>query len=221
MAKKKPEKAVPPPPRTDAPAAQAHLPLGPDWEPKPIPTPKDLVNLQEKANDKALEEVWAELRPQQQAFLAAFLETGNRAEAYRRAYNPTATDHVASVCGSRMLASVGISTIFEKLNDQKAAAMHVASQVFFDMANAVVPKLRKDRKTGQYVNIGVVPDWKTRSDGAHGLAKVYGNYAPENVRLSGTIKTQSKVLIVGLPPKDPAGAAPMPPSQVPQDARGN
>lgn len=194
------------PPRSDAPAAQAHLPLGPDWEPKPIPAPKDLVNLQEKDFDK----LWAELRPQQQAFFAAFMETGNRAEAYRRAYNPAATDHVASVCGSRLLASAGIAPLFEKMNDQKAAAMHVASQVWFDMAAATVPKFKKDKKTGKYENIGFAPDWATRDKGAHGLAKTFGNYAPENVRLSGTIKTKSQVLIMALPPKAEIPLTPQP-----------
>jgi hypothetical protein len=182
------------------PAKQAHLDLGPEFEPRPVP--KALKDL----GDASLDDVWATLRPAQQAFLAVFLETGNSAEAYRRAYNPTASDHVASVSGSRMMSSAGIETIMAKMNDRRMAAMYAADKVYFDMTTATVPVPVKDKKTGQYKIVGHSPDWKARKDGADGLSRRYGLNAEVNVKLSGKLETKSKVLIVALPEKKGEGS---------------
>lgn len=131
--------------------------------------------------DSAIAEAFKALRPKQQDFLLEYLRTGNAAAAYRKAYNPLASDHLASVCGSQVLASSGISGILAKFENRKTEALFRVTKTFFDLTEAAKPEWVED-SDGQWQNVGDVPDWKARKDGADGLCKIYGLNAPEKVQ---------------------------------------
>lgn len=147
---------------------------------KPIPIPEPIPEELEVVWDPGIAIAFKALRPKQQDFLLAFLREGNAAEAYRKAYNRTASDHLASVCGSQHLASLGIQSILSKFENRKVEALFRVTKTFFDLTEAVKADWVKD-ENGQYENAGDTPDWKARKDGADGLCKIYGLNAPEKV----------------------------------------
>lgn len=124
-------------------------------------------------------EVFANMRPKHQEFLIAYLQLGNAAKAYRTAYNPNASNHMAAVSGSKLLTTVGISAILSKFNDRKTEALFVANRIYFDMAEAVQPEWVKDPASGRWVNVGENPDWGARDNAGKGLTKLYALNAPE------------------------------------------
>ena len=134
----------------------------------------------EQVWDDSIAQAFAALKPKQQDFLLHFLRCGNASEAYRKAYNPVAKDHLAHCAGSQALGSIGVRAVLDKFNDQKALALFTVSKTYFDMTQAVKPEWEKDGD-GQYENVGDVPDWMARDKGAAGLCKIYGLNAPEKV----------------------------------------
>jgi len=130
--------------------------------------------------DEAVAQAFAALRPQQQTFLLAYLGTGNAAESYRRAYNPLAKDHLAGNAGAQALETIGISGILAKFQSQRTHDLFLVVKTYREMAEATKPEWTED-SDGQWQNVGDVPDWKARKDGADGLSKIRGLNAPEKV----------------------------------------
>jgi hypothetical protein len=148
--------------------------------------------------DDDIAQAFKSIRPQQQDFLIAYLNTGNSAEAYRRAYNPLAKEHLASVAGSRLLASVGISLILDKFANNKTEALFLVTQGYRDMAKATKPNWVKD-ENGQYENAGDDPDWQARKEAYLGMRKVHGLDQPTEIK--GSMDITSRVIQVELPTK--------------------
>lgn len=148
--------------------------------------------------DDDIAKAFQDLRPQQQDFLIAYLNTGNSAEAYRRAYNPMAKDHLASVAGSRLVASVGIEPILAKFASNKTEVMFLVIKGYREMAEAAKPNMVQDDE-GQWINAGDLPDWIARDKALTGLRKVHGLDQPSEVKHSGEIT--SRVVQVELPKK--------------------
>lgn len=138
--------------------------------------PEELVTVW----DDEVARTFRDLRPQQQDFVIAYIATGNGAESYRRAYNKLASDHLASVAGSRLLASVGVGAILDKFTNRKTEALFRVTKTYFDLTEATKPNFVQD-KDGQWSNAGDTPEWKARKDGADGLSKIYGLNSPEKV----------------------------------------
>src|SRR6187431_2106586 len=88
----------------------------------PAPSP-DIPEELQPVWDKDIATAFQALRPQQQDFLLCYLREGNAAAAYRFAYNKMAKDHLASVCGSQHLASLGIQSILLKFASIKTEAL--------------------------------------------------------------------------------------------------
>jgi hypothetical protein len=151
--------------------------------------------------DDGIAEAFKALRPQQQTFLLAYIQTGNAAESYRRAYNRNASDHASSSLGAQAMATKGISGILAKFEDQKTHDLFLAVQTLREMAYATKPQWQQD-KDGQWENAGDVPDWLARKHAVDGLTKLRGLNAADKVEHSGEIT--SKVVLVELPKKDPA-----------------
>ncbi len=151
--------------------------------------------------DDEIAALFANLRPQQQDFLLVYLREGNAAEAYRQAYNKMAKEHLASVSGSKLVASVGIAPILAKFNDYKTEALFTVVQGYREMAKATQPKWVQD-KDGQWENVGDAPDWQARKEAFIGIRKVHGLDQPAEVKHSGEIV--SKVVQVQLPTKKKA-----------------
>ena len=62
------------------------------------------------------------LTPKQRSFAEHYVDCGNGAEAYRRAYNvkPTTSNEVCAVKGSELLHNGNISVIIKDLRKQQA-----------------------------------------------------------------------------------------------------
>lgn len=146
--------------------------------------------------DKEVAEAFAALRPQQQEFLIQYLQTGIASEAYRRAYNKSASDHLASVSGSQILATLGIRSILLKFASRKTEALFTVLKGYEDMARATKADWVKD-ENGQYENAGDTPDWQARKEAFIGIRKIHGLDAAEKSE----VKVSSEVVIVELPKK--------------------
>ncbi len=131
--------------------------------------------------DKEIAEAFKALRPQQQTFLIAYLNTGNSAESYRRAYNAAAKDHLAGNAGAQALESIGISTILMKFQQQRTHDLFLSVKT---LREATKPNWVQD-KSGQWENAGDSPDWASRKDAIAGLTKLRGLNAAEKKELSG------------------------------------
>jgi hypothetical protein len=149
--------------------------------------------------DNGIAAAFKALRPQQQEFLLCYLREGNAAAAYRKAYNPLAKDHLASVSGSQMLASLGIQPILAKFASIKTEALFTVIHGYREMAQAVKPEWKQD-KDGQWENVGDAPDWQARKEALIGIRKIHGLDAADKVEHTGEIT--SKVVQVELPKKD-------------------
>ncbi len=182
-----------PPPSTQRKAASKVLIAPPGEDESGIP--EELAGVW----DTDIAAAFKSLRPQQQDFLMAYIQTGNAAAAYRKAYNPLAKDHLASVCGSQHLASLGIQSILAKFASQKTEALFLVLQGYREMAAATKADWVKD-ENGQYENAGDAPDWQARKEAFLGLRKIHGLDAADKLEHSGEIST-SAVIEVHLPAK--------------------
>ncbi len=152
-----------------------------------------------QAIPEELEPLWNEeiatafqaLRPQQQDFLLCYLREGNAAAAYRHAYNKLAKDHLASVCGSQHLATLGIQAILTKFASFKTEALFTVIKGYREMAEATRPEWVQDDETKQWENVGNVPDWQARKEAFLGIRKIHGLDAAEKKEVSGSITIQS------------------------------
>ncbi len=163
----------------------------------PLAPPEELATVW----DDEIARLFSDLRPQQQEFLIAYLNTGNSAEAYRRVYNPLAKDHLASVAGSRLVASVGIEPILAKFNSYKTEALFSVVQGYREMSKATKPEWVQD-KEGQWENVGDVPDWQARKEALLGIRKIHGLDQPAEVKHSGDVAMTHKY---DIPNKRPIG----------------
>ena len=156
--------------------------------------------------DDKVAEAFHALRPKQQDFLLHYLNCGNAAASYRKAYNPMATDAVSSANGSRLVASDSMGAVLEKFINRKTEALFTVANTYFEMTSASKAEWHKD-ELGQYENIGDVPDWRARKDGADGLCKLYGLCAPAQVKTEPQV--HGRVVIVQLPKKQPIPGTPI------------
>lgn len=131
-----------------------------------------------EAIPEPLDEVWDDdvrtafkaLNPRQQNFLIEYLRTGVGATAYKVAYDPEASNHLAAAHGSRLVSNHNIQAVLKKFGDRKDDALQTVVKTYFDMANA------------SHDERGEKPDWKTRKDGADGLSRIFGLNSPEKVQ---------------------------------------
>lgn len=149
--------------------------------------------------DASVAEAFQSLRPKQQDFILHYIQTGNAADSYRRAYNPNASDHFASSLGAQAMASNGIKTILSKFEEQKTHDLFLCVKTLREMAGANKPQWQQDRD-GQWENAGDVPDWLARKHAVDGLTKLRGLNAADKVEHSGEI--QSKIIRLAMPIKD-------------------
>jgi len=142
--------------------------------------------------DSAIAAAFAALTPKQQNFLLAYLQTGNAAESYRRAYNALAKDHLAGNAGAQALESIGISTILAKFQEQKTHDLFLAVKTLREMAEATKPEW-VESKDGTWENVGDVPDWQARKDAIAGITKLRGLNAADKIEHSGTLSIADKL----------------------------
>lgn len=140
--------------------------------------------------DDKVAEAFAALVPKQQSFLIEYLKSWNGSDAYRKAYNPLARDEVASANASRLIASDKVGVILARFQERKTEALFTVARTYFDMNQATKPEW-VETKDGTWENVGDVPDWKARKDGADGLCKVYGLNAAEKKEITGSLIIQS------------------------------
>ena len=119
------------------------------------------------------------LNLKQQKFLLHFLREGNGAEAYRNSYNELAGDHVAAVCGSRLLTNVDIKAVLEAFQDHKDEDLILVRKTYIDAArSASKPIFGKDNE-GQPILVMEQDDHAVRIQAAEKLAKLQGLNAPD------------------------------------------
>lgn len=147
-----------------------------------------------------IEEAFRALNARQQKFLLVYFRTGVAAEAYRQSYNPLSSAHLATVCGSEILSNPVMQPFLAKMTETRTADLLLIKQTFRDMTEAVKPQWQQD-KDGQWENVGDVPDWKARKDGADGLARLEGMYDRAESHITPPI--QGGVVIIELPRKKP------------------
>lgn len=72
------------------------------------------------------------LTPKQEKFCQLFVETGNAAEAYRQAYNPTAKANVIYVKACELLKSGNVSVRVEQIRAELAASKKITLETLLD-----------------------------------------------------------------------------------------
>lgn len=140
-----------------------------------------------------LAEVWTEsvasafraLEPKQQAFLLKYVTCWNGTEAYRHAYNRSASSDVARSCGSRLLASANVKAVLEAFLDTRTEDLLLVKQTYIEAAReAVKPIFGKD-EAGQPTKVEDYPDYDARIKAAQALSKLHGLNAPDKQELAG------------------------------------
>jgi hypothetical protein len=168
-----------------------------------VPTPSEEEIPEELATvwDKDVAESFRGLRPKHQDFLLAYIREGNAAAAYRKAYNALAKDHLASVCGSQVLATTGIQTVLKRFQDRKVEALFLVQKTLIEAAEgATKPIFGKDDE-GQPILVMEQPDHAVRIKAAESLAKLHGLNAAEEVKTQVT----GQIVHVYAPQKKPEG----------------
>lgn len=151
--------------------------------------------------DGGIASIFAGMKPKHQDFLLCYIRTGNAAEAYRKAYNPLAKDHLAAVCGSQVLSTTDIQSILAKFASHKTEALFTVLHGYREMAQATKPEWKQD-KDGQWENVGDAPDWQARKEALIGIRKVHGLDAADKVEHSGNLAMTHKY---DIPNKRPVG----------------
>jgi hypothetical protein len=127
------------------------------------------------------------LEPRQQKFLLAYLKCYVGSEAYRQSYNELASDKVASVCASRLLAHVSIKPILEAFVDHRTEDLFLVHKVYTDAATQAVKPIYGKDEDGQPIKIEDMPDHDIRIKAASALAKLGGLNAAEKKEVSGNL----------------------------------
>jgi hypothetical protein len=145
------------------------------------PIPEEL----ESVWDDKVAEAFKALEPRQRNFLLAYLGCWNGAEAYRKAYNPLASDHVATNSGSRILAKNGIKTVLQAFLDTQTEDLLLVKRTYIEAAKtATTPIFGKD-DLGQPILVMEQPDHDVRIKAAQALAKLHGLNAPDKQEHTG------------------------------------
>ena len=142
------------------------------------------------------------LTPKQRSFAEHYVDCGNGAEAYRRAYNvkPTTSNEVCAVKGSELLHNGNISVIIKDLRKQQADKFEITrsdvAQGYLEIINAwkrlmvLASKetLSKDEKQKFYLLKEMVKgsDYRGAYDS---LAKMFGLNEPDKTQIDQTKKT--------------------------------
>lgn len=141
------------------------------------------------------------LTPKQRSFAEHYVDCGNGAEAYRRAYNvkPTTSNEVCAVKGSELLHNGNISVIIKHLRKQQADRFEITrsdvAEGYLEIINAwkrlmvLASKetLSKDEKQKFYLLKEMVKgsDYRGAYDS---LAKMFGLNEPDKTQIDQTIK---------------------------------
>lgn len=141
------------------------------------------------------------LTPKQRSFAEHYVDCGNGAEAYRRAYNvkPTTSNEVCAVKGSELLHKGNISVIIKHLRKQQAERFEITrsdvAEGYLEIINAwkrlmvLASKetLSKDEKQKFYLLKEMVKgsDYRGAYDS---LAKMFGLNEPDKTQIDQTIK---------------------------------
>lgn len=149
--------------------------------------------------DDEIKTAFAALRIKQQKFLCAYIREGNAAEAYRQVYNPLASDHLASSCGSQALATNGIKPILRRLADTKWEDLILVRNTFKEAATKAVKPIYAKDADGQPEKVEDIPDYDIRVKAGDRLARLNKLYNedeadPENPDSDGKAK---KVITMG------------------------
>jgi len=139
------------------------------------------------------------LQPKQRDFIIEYIKCGVGAEAYRRVYNPLASDPLAAASASQILSNINISSILSQFVTNKTEALFLVQKVYADaMYTATKPIFGKD-DLGQPILVMEQPDHAIRVKAAEASAKLHGLNQPTEVKQS--IDLVSKVIQVELPKK--------------------
>ena len=131
--------------------------------------------------DEEVEKAYSELSPKYRKFLLEYLNSGFvGSEAYRKAMNPTANTKTAAAAASRLLSSVNIKKVLEKLKDCDTEDFFMVLKVFKDAMTAEKPVFGRD-KDGQPVHVLDLEDHDIRLKGAEKLAKLRGFNEPDKM----------------------------------------
>lgn len=149
--------------------------------------------------DKDVAEAFKALSDKHQLFLLEYTKCWSKAEAYRRSYNPMASDDVASSNGSRLIGNSSISGILDKFAQSRTEALFLVQKTYNDAAKeASKPIFGKD-ELGQPILVMEQPDYAVRVKAAEAIAKLHGLNAADKIEHSGEVV--SKIIQVNLPTK--------------------
>ena len=125
--------------------------------------------------------VFAALRPKHQKFLVVYVRTGIAAEAYRQVYNPFAKDHLAAVCGSQIMTTLGIKAILKRLADTRMEDLFLVRETFREAATKAVKPIYAKDADGQPEKVEDIPDYDIRVKAGDRLARLNRLYDEDEV----------------------------------------
>lgn len=141
-----------------------------------ISTPKTLTTPEE------LQDVWTEeaqaaytsLLPKQQEFLLEYIRSKFVGmKAYRKVYNPLASDEVARSCASRMLTNVNVRVILKLFQDTAIEDMFLVRNTFKEAAESAFKPIYGKDDEGQPIRIEEIPDYAIRVKAAAELREYH------------------------------------------------
>ena len=161
--------------------------------PKTIKSPEELEHIW----DEDTQEAWGNLNQNRRAFLVAFMTNGtNGSQAYRKVYNPSANDSVASSGASQIMTNSDILVFIDKLLNNSKIEMFKAKKVYLEGMEAFKPIFGKD-SDGQPEKIEDLPDHKIRRECADSLMKLNGELTDRtenNLTINKTLTINGAVL---------------------------
>jgi phage terminase small subunit len=131
--------------------------------------------------DKDIHKAFMSLNPRQQKFIVVYAKEQVGSEAYRQAYNESASDKVASVCGSQLMANPSIRSIMERLSESSIEDLFIVKKALRDAATTAVKPIYGKDELNQPVKIEDLPDHDVRIKAASAMAKLHGFNAPDKV----------------------------------------
>lgn len=156
--KKRGKEAVPP---QDAPAAPA--------PPSRLEAPEEFEGIW----DREIRTAYAALNAKQRLFTVEYVRCRFVGlQAYKRSYNPEASDDVAKVCASRLLTNVNIRTILKRLQDTSLEDMFLVRNTLVDALGAYKPEVVKNAEGKEVVRTDL-PDFNARIKAASELKEFH------------------------------------------------
>lgn len=115
----------------------------------------------------------------QEAFCQAYSKSGNATEAYKEAGYKWKDDASANAAASRLLRNVKVSLRIKELGDRREKASIASADEIREILSRYV--------RGEADELGDVPKPSIRLKAADMLCRMYGEYAPEKLEVSGNV----------------------------------